>query len=184
MDEELEKIRKEYENENYSDCLLFSDNLLKTNRDHFEALSYKASSQMHLGLYGEAVNTFSKCLSKDATKFYIWVLRGDAYEKMGEARKAFDDYWHSLQLEPNNGAVLDKMARILFNLGNENGALGYIKKAIEIGESPEPMLVMMAMLNKMGMYGFLHELYDVGIKKFPEKIDDFNRYRSRDLFQN
>lgn len=76
-------------------------------------------------------------------------MRGDAYEELKDYRKAFDDYWRSIQLEPNNGAVLDKMARILFNFGNENSAFEYIKKAVDIGDSPEPLLVMMAMLNKL-----------------------------------
>lgn len=183
MNNMMEKIKELYNQEKYSECISMADDVLKNQDNDIDALSYKAGSLSHLGNYNEAVEVFSKCIELDKNRFYLWVLRGDAYEELKDYRKAFDDYWRSIQLEPNNGAVLDKMARILFNFGNENSALEYIKKAVDVGNSPEPLLVMMAMLNKMGMYGFLHELYEVGIAKFPEQKEQFERYRSVGLFK-
>ncbi len=115
-------------------------------------------------------------LQESSKKFYVWVLRGDAFYELQEYGNAFSDYWISLQIEPENGAVLDKIARTLFRLGNEDKALDYIQKAVEIGNSPEPILVMMTMLNSMGAYGFLETLSKMGIQKFPEREEDFIKY--------
>jgi hypothetical protein len=87
-------------------------------------------------------------------------------------------------LEPDNGAVLDKISRSLFLLGDEKKAFEYIEKAVNKGESPEPILVMMVMLNKLGAYGFIEPISKVGIEKFPERKDDFIRYSRLDFLKN
>ncbi len=176
MDEEIQQIRELYNNEKYGDCLSLSAKILKENVNNFTALSYKASSLLHLELYKESIDSFSDCLKLDDSLFYIWVLRGDAYCEINDYEKAFSDYWVSLQLEPNNGAVLDKIGRTLFLLGDENRAMEYMKKSIDLSESCEPIMVMMFMLNKMGMYGFTQKLYELGTSKFPTEKDRFDKY--------
>lgn len=181
MEEEIEKIRDAYKQQRYSDCLVMAGDVLKIERGNINALSYKASSLLHLGLFQEAVNNFSDCLSLDNNLFHLWVLRGDAFYEMKEYEKAFSDYWISLQIEPNNGAVMDKIARTLFLIGDKNRALEYIEKAINIAESPEPLLIMITMLKKMGLHSFLHQYYDLGIARFPEEKVRFDKFLAMDL---
>lgn len=172
----MESIIEAYQEERYTDCLNLADAVIFEDSSNFDALSYKATSLLKLNRYKEAVDIFNKCIVLDNTRFFIWVLRGDAFYDSGDYERAFSDYWISLQLEPDNGAVVDKMSRALFRLGDEEKALIYIEKAVNLGESPEPIMVMLVMLNKMGAYGFLHRLYDLGIKKFPDEKERLDKY--------
>jgi tetratricopeptide (TPR) repeat protein len=184
IEEDTSKIIELYQLGRYQECLFLSEKILEIDANNFDVLAHTASSYSHLGEYKKAIVFFSKCLVIDSEKFYIWVLRGDAFYELQKYNNAFSDYWISLQFEPENGAVLDKIARTLFRLGDENKALEYIQKAIQIGNSPEPILVMMVMLNKLGAYGFIEPISKVGIEKFPERKDDFIRYSRLDFLKN
>lgn len=181
MEEQIQKIKETYENTKYEDCLNLTTKILQQDINNFNALSYKGASMLHLGLFEEAVTVFTKCISLNSEHFFVWVLRGDAYYELKNYREALSDYWMSLQLESQNGAVLDKMGRTLFLLGDENRALEYIQKSIDIAGSPEPILVMMEMLKRMKFFGFLHELHKLGLSKFPNEKERFDKFLSLEL---
>lgn len=165
----MQKIIETYQKGLFEECLKLTLELLRKEPNNFEALSYKGACELKLDLFTEAVATFTQNLSLDEYKFHIWVFRGDAYYELGDYERAFSDYWHSLQLEPDNGAVMDKCARSLFRIGNRQYALEYITKAVEKSESVEPFIIMATMLDAMSEKEKAEEIRKDAISRFPEE---------------
>lgn len=171
----IEQIKTTYEKEEYERCLEMVARVLRGEPQNFEVLSYGGACELRLHRYVEAVETFTKCLALNDNGFHVWTFRGDAHYELGEYDKAFSDYWRSLQLEPDNGAVMDKCARSLFRLGNKEFALEYISKAVEKEENVGPVIVMITMLRSMGDIESADRLYQQALLRFPNDRDEIER---------
>ncbi len=169
MSDEIKQIKNAYNKEDYKTSLSLASNILKELPNNFEALSYKGACELKLGEYNNAIKTFSKCLYVNDRGFHIWTFRGDAHYELGEYNKAFSDYWYSLQIEPDNGAVMDKCARSLFRLGDKEYAIKYITRAVEKSESVEPFVIMATMLINMGYKKEAHNILTSAVTMFPDE---------------
>ncbi|MDP3763387.1 MAG: tetratricopeptide repeat protein [bacterium] len=172
----IDKIGTKFREGNFTDCLKLSEALLKTNKDEFDALCYKGTCLSKLGRHKEAINIITECISIRDNLFFLWSARGDSYYELGEYEDAADDYKKSLELE-ENGSVMDTCARALFRIGEVDEALILIKKAIDIGKSSEPVIVMITMLNKIGLTGEAFKVGTLGAGAFPED-KRFDNYRN------
>ena len=65
---------------------------------------------------------------------YMWAEKG---MKLEQARTLIEK---AVQLEPKNAAFLDSMGWVLFKLNQPKEALGYLLKAIEHIEKPDPTI--------------------------------------------
>jgi tetratricopeptide (TPR) repeat protein len=65
---------------------------------------------------------------------YMWAERG---ENLGKARELIEK---AVKLEPKNAAYLDSLGWVLFKLNRPQQALGYLQKAVEFAEEPDPTL--------------------------------------------
>ena len=166
-----QNIIDKYQSGEFRDCLSLSNDFLTIDPQNFNILSYKGACELKLGLYQDAVETFTKCLSINESGFHIWTFRGDAFYELEAYDRAFSDYWHSLQLEPDNGAVMDKCARSLYRLGNKQYALEYISKAVEKSESVEPFIIMMTMLRNIGNEEEAMKVQREAMLKFPHETN-------------
>ncbi len=171
----LELIKTAYANEDFEETLSLANRFLSENPQNFEVLSYKGVSELNLGLNYESVETLTKCLATDDQKFGIWVFRGDAYYELGEYEKSFSDHWNSLQLEPDNAAVMDKCARSLFRLGKREYALEYISKAVERGQNVGPFIIKATMLRQMGDEKGAEKVKEEALLRFPEETEQIMR---------
>lgn len=166
----LENVKSSFESGQYKECLIFVDKLLEVDKNNFNALCYRGTCLAKLGYYSEAINILTKCIIQNNNLFFLYVTRGDCYYETKDLNRALSDYWISLQME-QNGSVMDKCARTLFLLGNTEYAMEYIQKAIMFAgkESPEPTLIMIAMLNKIGLSEYALKVVKIGINMFPNE---------------
>lgn len=163
-----ETVESLYSSGEYEKCLILAENKLANNPSDFNALCYKGACLAKNAQYADAIAVLSKCVSVRDDLFFLWVLRGDCHYELKEFSKSFSDYWISVQLDPKNGAAVDKCARSLFLLGDENYALDFIQRAIKIGDSPEPVLVMVHMLRIIGRLNSAFAITRMGADKFPK----------------
>ena len=79
---------------------------------------------------------------------YMWAERG---EKLDEAEKLIGK---AVKLEPENAAFLDSMGWVLFKRRQPREALGWLQKAVQHSQEPDPTL-----------YDHLGDIY-CGLKEF------------------
>lgn len=165
----ITKISASYSSEEYDKCLELCNTRLINNKNDFDTLSYKANCLKHLKKYHQAIYILDFCIDlKEEQFFYLFVSRGDCYYDLGDYEIACGDYWKALQLEPNTGAVLDKFARSLFRIGLHKDAVAYINKAVQLCESPEPVIIMITMLKNLGLADSALSVAEFGLKNFPD----------------
>ncbi len=163
----METLQTLFTNGTYDKCFELAIKTLENNPEDFDALCYKGTCLAKLGRHVEAIDVLTGCISLKDDLFFLWVTRGDSFYELKDFSRAFSDYWVSLQHEATNGAVMDKCARALFLLGDEKFALDYIQRAIKVGESPEPVLVMINMLDRMKFPSYALSVARMGASKFP-----------------
>lgn len=91
------------------------------------------------GDLAKAEDYFQRCLQL-APDFaealnYLGYMWAEHDMKLGQARQLIEK---ALKLEPNNGAYLDSLGWVLFKLHQPKEALGYILKACDLLEEPDP----------------------------------------------
>ncbi len=91
------------------------------------------------GDYAQAEKYFEKCLQlapefAEALNYlgYMWAEHGIHLDK---ARELIE---RALKAEPKNAAYLDSLGWVLFKLNQPKEALGYVLKAVELSEEPDP----------------------------------------------
>ena len=91
------------------------------------------------GDYAQAEKYFEKCLQlapefAEALNYlgYMWAEHGIHLDK---ARELIE---RALKAEPKNAAYLDSLGWVLFKLNQPKEALGYVLKAAELSEEPDP----------------------------------------------
>ena len=91
--------------------------------------------------YEEAEKYFRRCLElqpdfSEAMNYlgYMWAERG---QNLAEARQLIEK---AVALEPKNAAYLDSLGWVLYKLNRPAEALGWLQKAIEHSEEPDPTL--------------------------------------------
>ncbi len=181
MEDLQAEYRTAYQNGEYEKCLELTNVVLTDDPINFDALAQKGATLMRLNRNKDAIEVFSESIKVNNTAYHVWVFRGDCHYALADYEKAFSDYWVSLQLEPDNGAAVDRCARCLFHMGDTKEALKYIRKAAGIAESSEPMLVMIHMLKLMGFPSYAKEVYRMGLKKFPEESERFRVFLDREI---
>lgn len=152
----------------YEHCLYIADKILQLDPTHFNARCYKGTSLEKVGHYRKALKIINQCLKEHHDLFFLWVTRGDCHYGLEEWENAFNDYFTALPLDENNGAIMDKCARCLFRLGDANYALHFIQQATNKAESPEPFIVMITMLNRIGLTDYAQQVVYIGANTFPD----------------
>jgi tetratricopeptide (TPR) repeat protein len=91
--------------------------------------------------YEEAEKYFRRCLDmqpnfSEALNYlgYMWAERG---VNLVEARRMIEK---AVELEPKNAAYLDSLGWVLYKLDRPSEAIGWLQKAIEHSEEPDPTL--------------------------------------------
>ena len=174
----MDQIVNTFSSQEYSKCLKLCNKRLVIFKNDFDTLAYKANCLKHLKKYRQAISILDFCINMKAEQiFYLFVSRGDCHNDLGDYEKACGDYWKALKLEPNTGAVLDKFARSLFRIGLYEDAITYISKAVQLCESPEPVIIMITMLKNLGLDDRAFSVAESGVKDFPDDMRIRIEYR-------
>ena len=94
-----------------------------TNRQHRKlciCFIYRGSCYENLSRLGEALEQYDAALQTNKDDFVGWYLRGHLHKKMGNMKKAKDDYEQAIELAPISGD-LDEMCDTLVNDGMSRG---------------------------------------------------------------
>lgn len=171
----MDEVISAYKDGNYVLCLRLAELLLSNNSDNFDVLSYKATCLLKLNQIHEAIATFKKCLKINSRAFHIWVFLGDCYYEIAEYESAADNYKKSLDIEPDNFAALDKLARSLFRLNEIDNAIELMRLVVKKNESVEPHLILMTMYHRSGNIVEALKIAVEGMRKYPEE-QRFSKY--------
>lgn len=166
----LEKLIELYQKGDYDNCFLACEQLLLSDPDNFDILSYYGSCLLKRKLFDEAIKIFNKSLSQQKL-FFLYTFRGDCYYGLEKYDLAANDYKKSIQLNPNVGATWDNAARAYYKLGDINEAYRCINKAIELseGEEYDPLTIKAIFLKLEGRTAESFKLLVEIRKKFPGK---------------
>lgn len=99
IEELFAKLKSQYEEEKYQECVMTAEGILKTEFNHFFTLCYYGRSLYHLGRYDEALKFIDRCLEEEKEYYYLWSFRGDIYYKIGDYSNAANNYDKSLRFE-------------------------------------------------------------------------------------
>ncbi len=84
------------------------------------------------GKHEEALEYYTKALSKNPKDSDILCNRGNVYLDMGKYDKAIEDYGRAIKLNPNDSDLYTNRADVYRKLGENEKALKDYKKALEI----------------------------------------------------
>jgi tetratricopeptide (TPR) repeat protein len=150
----------------------FGKCLEKTSSDE-TCLKYRGLSLLKMYNYGDAINDFSAILqtsSKD--KAEIYQQRGICYYMMSKFEAALADFNSSLNIQPNNSAVLDWRGMTYLLLGKINEAISDFQAAFKIQPNNESAAVNLgAAYLGAKRYDEALKHYSSLIRRYPKKAE-------------
>jgi tetratricopeptide (TPR) repeat protein len=99
IEELFEKLKLQYEAEKYLDCVSTSEEILKTDSNHFFTLCYYGRSLFYLGRYDEAIKILEICLKEEKEYYFLWSFYGDVFYKLEQYPEAVKNYDEALKFE-------------------------------------------------------------------------------------
>ncbi len=166
---EIDEVVKLYQKESFELCLQRVEKILRLEKNNYDALSYKGACLKNLHFYHDAIKTFNQCIKLRDNDSFIWVFKGDCHFKLEDYEQAIHDYYRALIIDPTNTAVEDQVGRAMFLLGNIEESILIMKHVIKKGDSPEPLLVLLTMLNTSGRDVEALEIACLGEELFPDE---------------
>jgi serine/threonine protein kinase len=125
-----------------------SENALATCQD---ALKYYQSPQLlncqglaldNLGQQESAITAYDRAIALDPDYAWSWNNRGDAYVKLGEVTKAFDDFERAIKLNQEQSFVpWNNLGRLYYQEQNYFESITAYKNALAINENYLPALI-------------------------------------------
>lgn len=167
---DLVKIRRLYEECRFEDCIFLCEERLEENFGNYNFLSYYAFCLIKCKRLEKAINILSELIKRER-HFHIFKFRGDVYYDLRNYKLAIKDYRESLELDPDNGACWDCLARSYFHIGNFKKAHESIDKAIQISECENedtPIVIKALFLKFEGKVDEAFELFLEIRKKFKD----------------
>jgi tetratricopeptide (TPR) repeat protein len=165
----LVDIENEYVVEqDYPGTVILANIFIEETPDSATAWLYKGAAERKLKLYQDAIKSFTASLSFDESNWLPWNFRGDSYYEIEEYERAFSDFWHALQIEPGEGAVMDRCARSLYRMGRHKYALELIDDTIKLKENVTPYFIKSHMLKMLGRDDEAAETLNEARRVFPE----------------
>ena len=173
--EKLKRIDQFYYSNEKDIVFLLWQNYLDDNKNNLITLVQRARAKFEQNDYFYSIDLLSICIKERPDFYTCWVFRADSYYALHDYESAANDYKKSIELEPTNGAAYDSCVRSLFRIGEVKEALKMIKIAVEIGKSPEPIIVMGHMLMSLGLKHEEFKTMSLGASMFPEdkRFDDY-----------
>lgn len=99
IEELFAKLKASFSAGKIQECIDISEEILKTDSNHFFTLCYYGRSLYLAEKYGESLKILDRCLEEEKQYYFLWSFRGDVYYKMGEYLEAIKNYDESLKLE-------------------------------------------------------------------------------------
>ncbi|MDF2543229.1 MAG: hypothetical protein K0S47_2947 [Herbinix sp.] len=97
-----------------------------------DILYYKGKTQEFLGLYEEALESYSTILTKDETQALVLEARANIYRIIGDYKKSLDDYDKTLALNPKNFNLYFGKYFLLTEQEKEEEAKEVLEQAVKI----------------------------------------------------
>ena len=181
----LADIEKEYvTNQDYSNTILLAQTFIDSTPNNPTAWLYKGAAERKLEQYETAINSFTLSLSFDEDDWLPWNFRGDSYYEIGEYERAFSDFWHALQINPGEGAVMDRCARSLYRMGKHAYALELIEDTIKLKEDVTPYFIKAHMLKMLDRDDDAIEVFQEARRVFPESEQEILKYENTSTTKN
>lgn len=99
IEELFEKLKELFKAGKIQECINISEEILKTDSNHFFTLCYYGRSLYLANRYEEAIKIIDRCLEEEKQYYFLWSFRGDVYYKIGDYLEAAKNYDESLRLE-------------------------------------------------------------------------------------
>lgn len=120
-----------------------------------------AGVQKNMGLYDEAIKSYSHYLKVAPNDPEGLRGRGDCYAKLEMFSQAATDYRHLLNVDPDNGEILSSLASIYESLGRFDEGLNVCEKILAISpKSEEALLAKMRCLKGLNRTADAVKVYD------------------------
>jgi tetratricopeptide (TPR) repeat protein len=99
IEELFEKLKELFKAGKIQECINISEEILKTDSNHFFTLCYYGRSLYLANRYEEAIKIIDRCLEEEKQYYFLWSFRADVHYKMGEYHEAIENYDEALKLE-------------------------------------------------------------------------------------
>lgn len=120
----------------YDKAIKKLDILLKTSCaetcDYSAVLAIKALCLESRGLENAAIETYESLLTYDNSNSDAWFKLGFLYSKKGESAKCEKAYINAIRCNPENALAHNNLSVLYFNRGDNEKALEYALRAIEL----------------------------------------------------
>lgn len=107
-------------------------NVSPERKQEAENLKNEGNRLMKEGKYQEALNTYSKAISQDATNPVFYCNRAAAYSRLGDYQSAADDCRMSLRYDPNYSKAHGRLALAYSKMNKHEQALEAYQNALRI----------------------------------------------------
>ena len=134
------KARVMTELHNYDGALELYEKLIRDGNVTDSVYLEIAGVQKNMGLYDDAIKSYSHYLKVAPNDPEGLRGRGDCYAKLEMFSQAATDYRHLLNAEPDNGEILSSLASIYESLGRFDEGLNVCEKILAISPKSEEAL--------------------------------------------
>ncbi len=129
-----------------------------------DILYYKGSSLRIIGSYQEAIDTYTKILTRDKRNALAYADRAFCYQCIGSYKEGLDDYDKAIKLDSDNFEWYFGKYRLLFSQGDEVGANNVLTEAGKIKVKTVEDKYNQAKLH------FYQENYEKAVKELEESL--------------
>lgn len=121
----------------YGEAIRALDNAVILNPGSFIAYKNRGKAYSAMQRLGDAADDFTKALAIDSTDTSVRCLRATVYACSSDYERAFKDYTSVLEMDRDNTAALDGIANCCIALGNQDQAIPFLNRLIELSPQPE-----------------------------------------------
>lgn len=127
----IKAIRSEDKNDFQSE-LFYTNRVIRSAPDYFEALTYNAWAKYTLHKFEDAILTISHAIELSPEEANPYNTRGLALNNLGRLEEAKIDFKNALIRNPRFCYALGNMAMVLIDLGQYDSASYYTRKAVTV----------------------------------------------------
>lgn len=132
IEELFEKLKELFKAGKIQECINVSEEILKTDSNHFFTLCYYGRSLYLAERYRESVKILDRCLEEEKQYYFLWSFRGDLHYKIGEYLEAIENYDESLKLE---------MYEIWYKATNNERKAGFPQQSPEFANALDNQMI-------------------------------------------
>ena len=124
------------------------DQAIRLDPDNLDTYLHRGLAYSDLGQFQNAIQDYNELISDDPEDVEAYFNRGVAYFKMGQYQASFDDYNEVIRIDPEDVEVYPHLAVTATLLGKDEEAEEFVELAVELGNAPAFLEVVIDELKK------------------------------------